>query len=442
MTEDEALAVLDAWWQGSRMARPRRDRRGQVGSGDDRARASPRLADARRRAGATRPCRPAPTPSAFYRPIGDFQGADYRRNAFAAGTAEEVAALWAVAGLAAGTRVLDVGCGDAPSPAGAGRPRRDRRRRGGRVAGAGRGRPGRGAGRGRRRQVLVGDARALAGALGARARDLRRRLVAVPGWARDLAGVRPRCRRRAGGRRPARRAWWLCTFSPRCSPHATSRPGTRSTRSTSSTTRSARSTDPTMRVAGSTCGPRATPCRDAVRLLVDVGLGSTTSAGSNPARTAVARAGEVGARRPRTAGARDPPLRRCRPILPARDEPPARTARWLVSCRGSVAAHRCAGDGARDLRGRGVVSRRPSPSRPAPRAAALRRSGGTGWGRDARPHRHRNRTNTPCSTAVLPRQPTSAERGRPPPHRRGRTAGPRGNRCTVHARCCRTVRPM
>lgn len=50
---------------------------------------------------------------AFYAPIGDFQGADYRRNAFAAGTSEEAAVLITVAGLTAGTRVLDVGCGDA-----------------------------------------------------------------------------------------------------------------------------------------------------------------------------------------------------------------------------------------------------------------------------------------------------------------------------------------
>jgi SAM-dependent methyltransferase len=49
----------------------------------------------------------------FYVPIGDFQGGDYRRNAFAAGTAEEVACLTAVLDLRAGTRVLDVGCGDA-----------------------------------------------------------------------------------------------------------------------------------------------------------------------------------------------------------------------------------------------------------------------------------------------------------------------------------------
>jgi SAM-dependent methyltransferase len=50
---------------------------------------------------------------AFYVPIGDLQGREYRRNAFAAGTAEEVAALTAILGLRAGTRVLDVGCGDA-----------------------------------------------------------------------------------------------------------------------------------------------------------------------------------------------------------------------------------------------------------------------------------------------------------------------------------------
>lgn len=50
---------------------------------------------------------------AFYVPIGDFQGGDYRRNAFAAGTAEEAAALTTLLDLRAGTRVLDVGCGDA-----------------------------------------------------------------------------------------------------------------------------------------------------------------------------------------------------------------------------------------------------------------------------------------------------------------------------------------
>lgn len=50
---------------------------------------------------------------AFYVPIGDFQGGEYRRNAFAAGTAEEAASLTALLDLRAGTRVLDVGCGDA-----------------------------------------------------------------------------------------------------------------------------------------------------------------------------------------------------------------------------------------------------------------------------------------------------------------------------------------
>jgi SAM-dependent methyltransferase len=55
---------------------------------------------------------PGPDDEAFYRPIGDFQGAEYRRNAFASGTAEEVATLRRVTGLAAGQRVLDVGCGD------------------------------------------------------------------------------------------------------------------------------------------------------------------------------------------------------------------------------------------------------------------------------------------------------------------------------------------
>lgn len=55
---------------------------------------------------------PAEDDPAFYLPIGEFQGAEYRRNAFAAGTAEEIDVLWELAGLAAGSRVLDVGCGD------------------------------------------------------------------------------------------------------------------------------------------------------------------------------------------------------------------------------------------------------------------------------------------------------------------------------------------
>jgi SAM-dependent methyltransferase len=56
---------------------------------------------------------PGPDAPAFYGPIGDFQGAQYRRNAFAAGTREEVTALRRLVDLAPGARLLDVGCGDA-----------------------------------------------------------------------------------------------------------------------------------------------------------------------------------------------------------------------------------------------------------------------------------------------------------------------------------------
>ncbi|MFA9431536.1 class I SAM-dependent methyltransferase [Egicoccus sp. AB-alg2] len=59
------------------------------------------------------PAVPGVDEPAFYVPIGDFQGRDYRRNAFAAGTAEEASTLRALLDLRAGTRVLDVGCGDA-----------------------------------------------------------------------------------------------------------------------------------------------------------------------------------------------------------------------------------------------------------------------------------------------------------------------------------------
>lgn len=58
------------------------------------------------------PAPPGPGEPAFYVPIGDFQGGEYRRNAFAAGTDEEVAALRRLTGLGAGARLLDVGCGD------------------------------------------------------------------------------------------------------------------------------------------------------------------------------------------------------------------------------------------------------------------------------------------------------------------------------------------
>jgi SAM-dependent methyltransferase len=56
---------------------------------------------------------PGPDVEPFYVPIGDFQGREYRRNAFAAGTEEEVVALASMVDLTAGTGLLDVGCGDA-----------------------------------------------------------------------------------------------------------------------------------------------------------------------------------------------------------------------------------------------------------------------------------------------------------------------------------------
>lgn len=59
------------------------------------------------------PVVPGPGEAPFYVAIGDFQGDDYRRNAFAAGTAEEATALTDLLALRPGTRVLDVGCGDA-----------------------------------------------------------------------------------------------------------------------------------------------------------------------------------------------------------------------------------------------------------------------------------------------------------------------------------------
>lgn len=59
-----------------------------------------------------RPAPPGPGSAPFYMPIGEFQGAEYRRNAFAQGTDAEVLALRRRLGLGNGTRVLDVGCGD------------------------------------------------------------------------------------------------------------------------------------------------------------------------------------------------------------------------------------------------------------------------------------------------------------------------------------------
>ncbi len=55
---------------------------------------------------------PGPDAEAFYVPIGQFQGALYRRNAFAAHTRAEVDDLVARTGLRPGQHVVDVGCGD------------------------------------------------------------------------------------------------------------------------------------------------------------------------------------------------------------------------------------------------------------------------------------------------------------------------------------------
>jgi SAM-dependent methyltransferase len=61
----------------------------------------------------SRPEPPGPEAAAFYAPIGDFQGAEYRRNAFAQATAAEAAALSDRLRIGPGASVLDVGCGDA-----------------------------------------------------------------------------------------------------------------------------------------------------------------------------------------------------------------------------------------------------------------------------------------------------------------------------------------
>ena len=62
---------------------------------------------------ASAPGAPGPDAPSFYLPLGAFQGRAYRRNAFAQGTREEVAALREILRPAPDTRVLDVGCGDA-----------------------------------------------------------------------------------------------------------------------------------------------------------------------------------------------------------------------------------------------------------------------------------------------------------------------------------------
>lgn len=58
------------------------------------------------------PAVPGPHEPAFYVPIGDFQGAEYARNAFAAGTREELQTLRTLIDVPTGSRILDVGCGD------------------------------------------------------------------------------------------------------------------------------------------------------------------------------------------------------------------------------------------------------------------------------------------------------------------------------------------
>jgi SAM-dependent methyltransferase len=58
------------------------------------------------------PAVPGPETPPFYTAIGDLQGADYRRNAFTAGTEEELSTLLDLAPVEAGMRVLDVGCAD------------------------------------------------------------------------------------------------------------------------------------------------------------------------------------------------------------------------------------------------------------------------------------------------------------------------------------------
>jgi SAM-dependent methyltransferase len=61
----------------------------------------------------SRPPPPGPGSPPFYARIGDIQGPDYRRNAFARHTDHEVAVLRRELALTPGSLVLDVGCADA-----------------------------------------------------------------------------------------------------------------------------------------------------------------------------------------------------------------------------------------------------------------------------------------------------------------------------------------
>ena len=52
-----------------------------------------------------------PAQGSYYGPIGDWQGAEYERNAFTRGTQAEVAFLVEALGLTSGMALVDVGCG-------------------------------------------------------------------------------------------------------------------------------------------------------------------------------------------------------------------------------------------------------------------------------------------------------------------------------------------
>jgi SAM-dependent methyltransferase len=72
------------------------------------------VTDAPRWSGADGEATTAPEPppqGSYYGPIGDWQGADYERNAFTRGTAAETAFLLQRLALAPGELLVDVGCG-------------------------------------------------------------------------------------------------------------------------------------------------------------------------------------------------------------------------------------------------------------------------------------------------------------------------------------------